>query len=483
MIRMIKKICLLWALMMSVVTPVFAVFETQSNTSSPVAGACIESQLNTSVGPATIEAKWTPNAHTVSYACGTGASGTAPATQNINFDATFTLANTTGANCTKNGYGFSSWLCKYLDGANNTPSSTLTNNTTYNKDVNAQCTAQWVGNLITLNWDKGGHPNAYSDIPTEYQPVEYIQSSGTQYIETDWKPNFAKNIHITGKATFIGGSGYRSVIFGNYYPSENSFNLEFGVGGNFRTYAYKTGTTAIDNKIGSISANSNAVFDFDYTASSGVFTSRMATSTKSAQGSGTINIQGLQLSRNMRLFLDYRSPATVIQHPLKIYGITVQEDGQLIHNYVPVKRKSDNEIGLYDTVSGNFLTNAGTGSFTAGNPIDVVAPDSCIYGTTFTMPVALLDTGYTFNKWNVNNKTFNAEQTNVECNYANLGVYSGSATITASWTAHTINLIWNKLAGDTTPHAENTCTYDGDITLPSQPSRTGFSFAGWKLEE
>ena len=59
----------------------------------------------------------------------------------------------------------------------------------------------------------------------------------------------------------------------------------------------------------------------------------------------------------------------------------------------------------------------------------------------------------------------------------------GDQTLYAKWTPNTIDLTWNKLAGDTTPHATNTCTYDGDITLPTEPTRTGFSFAGWKLEE
>ena len=58
---LIKKLFLSIILVMTVVTPVFAVFETQSNTTGSVADACIESQLGTDVGPATIEAKWTPN--------------------------------------------------------------------------------------------------------------------------------------------------------------------------------------------------------------------------------------------------------------------------------------------------------------------------------------------------------------------------------------------------------------------------------------
>jgi hypothetical protein len=44
-------------------------------------------------------------------------------------------------------------------------------------------------------------------------------------------------------------------------------------------------------------------------------------------------------------------------------------------------------------------------------------------------------TGYTFSKWSVNSKTFSAS-TSTACNYTNLGVYSGSATLTGTWTAN-----------------------------------------------
>ncbi|MBR3423660.1 MAG: hypothetical protein IKG80_04140 [Clostridia bacterium] len=40
-----------------------------------------------------------------------------------------------------------------------------------------------------------------------------------------------------------------------------------------------------------------------------------------------------------------------------------------VHYYVPCYRKSDNEIGLYDLVTDDFLTNAGTGTFRKGGNV------------------------------------------------------------------------------------------------------------------
>ena len=47
----------------------------------------------------------------------------------------------------------------------------------------------------------------------------------------------------------------------------------------------------------------------------------------------------------------------------------------MIADYIPAKRNSDNVLGMYDTVSGTFFTNQGTGSFVAG-PEVVPTPDA-----------------------------------------------------------------------------------------------------------
>ena len=51
----------------------------------------------------------------------------------------------------------------------------------------------------------------------------------------------------------------------------------------------------------------------------------------------------------------------------------------LVRDFIPIKRNSDNAVGMFDTVSGQFFTNVGVGNFIAGpeivptpdNPIDI----------------------------------------------------------------------------------------------------------------
>ena len=71
---------------------------------------------------------------------------------------------------------------------------------------------------------------------------------------------------------------------------------------------------------------------------------------------------------------------------------------------------------------------------------------------------------------------------NATCNTTNLGQSNNNSTanVEANWNANTININWYN--GDTRV-AQNTCTYDGQITLPTEPTKPGYTFAGWRLKQ
>jgi hypothetical protein len=50
---------------------------------------------------------------------------------------------------------------------------------------------------------------------------------------------------------------------------------------------------------------------------------------------------------------------------MRLYGLTIWDGNKMLHNYLPAKN-GNGVVGLYDTVSDAFLTNAGSGAFTAG---------------------------------------------------------------------------------------------------------------------
>ena len=70
------------------------------------------------------------------------------------------------------------------------------------------------------------------------------------------------------------------------------------------------------------------------------------------------------------------------------------------------------------------------------------------------------------------------------CIYNVLNTYTGPANLTAGWQANTIQLKWYN--GDqqlNVQSAANNCTYDSGLTIPSTaPTKTGYTFAGWKIK-
>ena len=53
----------------------------------------------------------------------------------------------------------------------------------------------------------------------------------------------------------------------------------------------------------------------------------------------------------------------------KIYEFQGYVNDILVKNLIPCRRNSDSVLGMYDTISGTFKTNAGTGTFTAGSNV------------------------------------------------------------------------------------------------------------------
>ena len=73
-----------------------------------------------------------------------------------------------------------------------------------------------------------------------------------------------------------------------------------------------------------------------------------------------------------------------------------------------------------------------------------------------------------------------------QCDNSTLHTTTGPATLNARWSANTIILNWN--AGNdatfTAPvqgSAAYSCEYDGGITLPTAPTRSGYTFGGWRV--
>ncbi|MFQ6727471.1 MAG: InlB B-repeat-containing protein [Alphaproteobacteria bacterium] len=58
---------------------------------------------------------------------------------------------------------------------------------------------------------------------------------------------------------------------------------------------------------------------------------------------------------------------------------------------------------------------------------------------------------------------------------------AAGVTCKAKWTQNHITLNWNKNGADSADIAATACDYDGSITLPTAPTRNGYTFQGWTV--
>ena len=128
--------------------------------------------------------------------------------------------------------------------------------------------------------------------------------------------------------------------------------------------------------------------------------------------------------------------------------------------------KSD--ITLYALWAINFYTV--TFNSQGGSSVDNVITS---YNSIITTPSAPTRTGYTFNGWYkeagcINPWTFATD------------VVTSDITLYAKWTFNTYTVIFNTQGGSSISNV--TANYNSTITIPSAPTKTGYTFDGWYKE-
>ena len=182
-----------------------------------------------------------------------------------------------------------------------------------------------------------------------YQRVEYIQSSWTQYINT-W---ISANQYLSFEADFQAlWTTNDSVMFWvRTWSWTNRFWLMI-YGQKFHMMVGNTSSTSWDKSIdsnrhkGSVFLNNWAfTWTFDWNSDTG-----------SAWTSVYVN-------KNFLLFkIDYNNSQAC---PLKLYSFKLyQWKSNLVRDFYPVYRISDNVIWLFDKVNKQFYANAGSWTFT-----------------------------------------------------------------------------------------------------------------------
>lgn len=199
-------------------------------------------------------------------------------------------------------------------------------------------------------------------LPSGYREVEYIESSGTQAINTGvdiWsvcdklKCELDMQILNTGQAEY----GYQGVgnwggYYGYYLKIPGSIHASTLV---FSSGQYASSNTEYPND------HQRHLYSFDCVSETLYVDGVFADDFEKENCPGDMG--------NIFLFCGAKSNAIMVGVKERMYSCKLYFDGELIRNFVPCYRVSDSEIGLYDLVNGVFYTNVGTGTFTKGADI------------------------------------------------------------------------------------------------------------------
>ena len=205
------------------------------------------------------------------------------------------------------------------------------------------------------------HPGVLAPIvPGEYECVEYIESSGTQWINTGIIPNNYTDVELD-YSKYGRGSVY---IFGTRVGSVQQFTMSGSASGGTNTNSVNDVSANID--VGARVANAwNRLFQ-KLTTNNGIVTWSAINKDTKESNSGTY---------------DATIPSTVTKTIVlfgngnqnddggRIYSCKLRQNNVLVRDFIPVKKKSNNEYGMYDLVTKQYYGNGGSGSFTGGSVI------------------------------------------------------------------------------------------------------------------
>lgn len=198
-------------------------------------------------------------------------------------------------------------------------------------------------------------------IPSGYTRLKYIQSTGTQYIDTGFKPNQDTRVvcdfdmvkNLNSKDAYIFGariaSGNTSFGFANLHNQTPWYATYANEAGNYDTGS-NTGRHTVDMSKNNLIVDGTSIHTFTY--------------------------ETFQSSFNLHLFA-VNTNGTVDTAQIgvvNLYSCQIYDNGTLVRDFIPCTNASGT-AGLWDDVNSVFYTSAGSGSFTAGPDAGTPAGD------------------------------------------------------------------------------------------------------------
>lgn len=230
-------------------------------------------------------------------------------------------------------------------------------------------TNQGTGSFIAGNEYKGHNVAkvvyngtvVWKGLPSTYTRLEYIESTGTQYIDTEIIADNETGFLVDAQK--ITDNGTDQMIIGSRVDSGNTRCwVDFDGSGSPTISNLILGWGNLTNARYRIELNYNRFKGkFNYYNDRKVYLNGELNNSYTSQLNDTLPNQSGNLFICGANYSGFRYPFSG-----RVYNIQITKGNNLVRNFIPARRNSDNEVGLYDTVTEQFYTNQGTGSFIAG---------------------------------------------------------------------------------------------------------------------
>ena len=233
-----------------------------------------------------------------------------------------------------------------------------------------------IRNFIPVRWDTTGEVGLYDTVEKKfytndgadefiagenrYQQLEYIQSTGTQYIDTGYYHHTAKTNYKWGM--MLKGLPASSVVYHSPFGARTSHDSND---------AYYMGINHTDmHCYGCIGGYKQDPFNPNLILSNDVYYEGKMDYTSGLYINGNYysmpGREGRLSSFSCYIFAGNWNGTADEFFWGRIYYLKIYDIDTLVRNFIPVRDKKTGKVGLFDKVSSTFYANQGGGDFIAG---------------------------------------------------------------------------------------------------------------------
>ena len=194
-------------------------------------------------------------------------------------------------------------------------------------------------------------------LPSEYQSLEYIESNGTQWIDTGIKGKSSIKIDTTLANKDLTISTHFMGSRESYMVNGIGISKQYDATLLSTRFAFGTEVYDIQDSSGSINTEEINHYVLD---KNGAYVNDTLMS--------NVNSSSFESNYNIYVFTaNDGGNAHQQKSSIRLYQLKLYDNNTIVREFIPCYRISDNIIGLYDIVNNAFYTNQGTGTFIKGD--------------------------------------------------------------------------------------------------------------------